>query len=70
MNTDLSQSNPCNGATLEFVPVEPVLARRELTLAVTDLLQDMPGPGASQSERSAWLLRKVQLLREIEAVSR
>jgi hypothetical protein len=44
--------------------------RRELTLDVADLLRSMPGPGSSESERAAWVLRKELLLAEIEAVSR
>jgi hypothetical protein len=44
--------------------------RRALTLAVTDLLRSMPDPGASASERTAWMLRKQELLLDIEEVSR
>jgi hypothetical protein len=45
-------------------------ARRDLTLAVTDLLRNMPDMGATASERDAWLLRKKLLLSAIEEASR
>lgn len=40
---------------------------RELTRAICELLQSMPGMGASESDRGAWMVRKQELLAQIEA---
>jgi hypothetical protein len=57
--TRYAESNPC-----------PRPKMRDLSLEVAELLHNMPGDGAAQSERDAWTLRKELLLLEIEAATR
>jgi hypothetical protein len=71
------ESRPMGGAAKDLAcgkvitdSTAPPTLMRALTLAIAELLQDMPGMGASESEWTAWTHRKVELLREIEAVSR
>lgn len=44
--------------------------RREISCAIGDLMADKPEFGAPEQERAEWLLRKVQLLAEIEVAAR